>query len=343
MGLSLHRLALEHGHASRVDAPELPGMPEEIAPQIERGSQEARRWSWVRRARRRRQAYAPELVHAHLATPAMAGAAWLIAAGAPLVLTFQLLPDGHTFPRDYLLRLPSAFVLRRLARRRGAHFVAVSRNDRERLSARFPGAPLALAPNRSVPQWTAAEPSYALPYPEGVVRLLSVGRLVTQKGFDRMLAALASAAVRELPWHWLIVGEGPERGALERSIASLGLNDKVQLLGALDARGLFQQADMVLCPSRYEGAPLVPTEALQAQVPVLLSRIEPHLELAGALEPGILPAAESVWPSQLEPLLRAADARARLVEQQAALRCEDPAHALWSDYLGVYSRVLSHA
>lgn len=59
--------------------------------------------------------------------------------------------------------------------------------------------------------------------------IVSVGRLVEKKGYPVLLRALA---ITDFPWRLRIVGEGPERQALEALIEELGLGDRVVLSGA---------------------------------------------------------------------------------------------------------------
>ncbi|HGE6662738.1 TPA: glycosyltransferase, partial [Serratia marcescens] len=61
---------------------------------------------------------------------------------------------------------------------------------------------------------------------------LAVGRLCHQKGFDRLIAAWRQVAQQAPEWRLHIVGDGPDRAALQRQIADYGLDDRVQLLPA---------------------------------------------------------------------------------------------------------------
>lgn len=96
--------------------------------------------------------------------------------------------------------------------------------------------------------------------PGSGVRFVAVGRLTRQKGFDRLLAMMAAARTDS---HLAILGEGPERGALEAQRASLGLADRVSMPGFLaDAARHIAGADALLLPSLWEGLPNVALEAL---------------------------------------------------------------------------------
>ena len=98
----------------------------------------------------------------------------------------------------------------------------------------------------------------------------AIGRLVSLKGYDVLLRALA-----ELPGvAALLVGEGPERNALERLAKELGVSDRVALLGWQDdARRWLGAMDVFVAPSRVEGFGLGIVEAMLAEVPVVASGV----------------------------------------------------------------------
>ncbi|OQY86609.1 MAG: hypothetical protein B6D41_13185 [Chloroflexi bacterium UTCFX4] len=96
--------------------------------------------------------------------------------------------------------------------------------------------------------------------------LLSVGRLEQNKGFAVMLDALAR--IRSfLPskWLWLLVGEGPERAALQEKIRKYQFRDHVRLLGNVDdisLHNLYELATLFVHPTLFEGSSLVTLEAM---------------------------------------------------------------------------------
>lgn len=96
--------------------------------------------------------------------------------------------------------------------------------------------------------------------------LLSVGRLEQNKGFAVMLDALAR--IRSfLPskWLWLLVGEGPERAALQEKIRKYQFRDHVRLLGSVDditLHNLYELATLFVHPTLFEGSSLVTLEAM---------------------------------------------------------------------------------
>jgi glycogen synthase len=100
--------------------------------------------------------------------------------------------------------------------------------------------------------------------------LLSVGRIEENKGFQVLAAALAalrdhSGPVAEGRWRWVLVGDGPYRPALERTVAAAGLRDRVVLAGRLEDEDLhawYEAADLFVHPTLYEGSSLVTLEAM---------------------------------------------------------------------------------
>ena len=100
--------------------------------------------------------------------------------------------------------------------------------------------------------------------------LLSVGRLGPEKGFDLLLDALASV-VKDFPdWDLVILGEGPEREALEAKRVALGLAGRVFMPGRAGNVGAwYERADLYVMTSRYEGFPNTLLEAMAYGLPVV--------------------------------------------------------------------------
>jgi glycosyltransferase involved in cell wall biosynthesis len=101
-----------------------------------------------------------------------------------------------------------------------------------------------------------------------------VGRLVEQKGFDVLIRALPAVRARVPGARLVLVGEGPERDRLARLAREQGVGDAVVFAGFRpDAPRLMAALDVLVLPSRREGAPLVTLEAMARAVPVVASDI----------------------------------------------------------------------
>ncbi|TFV96559.1 glycosyltransferase family 4 protein [Oxalobacteraceae bacterium OM1] len=100
--------------------------------------------------------------------------------------------------------------------------------------------------------------------------LISMGRLVPQKQFDRLIDAFAEIAPRFDDWDVHIYGEGPDRDALQSRIGRLGLAERVRLKGATDTPwACMAAADAFAMTSKYEGFPNVLLEAMGVGLPCL--------------------------------------------------------------------------
>ncbi|WP_319500560.1 glycosyltransferase [uncultured Draconibacterium sp.] len=112
-------------------------------------------------------------------------------------------------------------------------------------------------------------------FPSGRINLLACGRLVPQKGFDLLLRAFAKINERKR-FFVTIIGDTQNNGyksELEGLIQSLGLNDLVNLAGyQSNVYHWYQQADIFVLSSRYEGFPNAVLEALCCGTPVLANR-----------------------------------------------------------------------
>jgi len=136
--------------------------------------------------------------------------------------------------------------------------------------------------------------------------LLTVGRLIRRKGVawfvDQVLPRLDPAVL------YLIVGEGPERGAITAAIARHGLQGRALLLGRAAGevvRKLYGGVDLFIqpnipVPGDVEGFGLVVLEASVSGTPVIASRLEGLSDAVTEQENGIL-----VTPGSLEEFCRA--------------------------------------
>lgn len=106
--------------------------------------------------------------------------------------------------------------------------------------------------------------------------ILSVGRLSYEKGHADLVraAALLAKAPAVPPFRVVIVGDGPERGALSAVADELGIADRVLMAGfQRDTRPYYALANLVSVPSHSEGSPNVVLEAMAAGLPIVACRV----------------------------------------------------------------------
>lgn len=105
----------------------------------------------------------------------------------------------------------------------------------------------------------------------GGIKIACIGRLVEQKGFDRLLIAcrrVIDDGMSDFTVH--IAGDGPKRAELEQTIHKLGLQETVYLYGyCSNPYSMLRQADAFVLSSRDEAFPLVVGESLIVGTPVV--------------------------------------------------------------------------
>ena len=110
------------------------------------------------------------------------------------------------------------------------------------------------------------------------LNLCSVGRICHQKGYDLLMGYLAEVKRVRRDFHFYLIGDGPDRAALEGQIRSLGLSDYVTLLGNQQNPFCYMdKMDGFVLTSRYEGQGIVIREAQALGLPLYISKnLEPY-------------------------------------------------------------------
>ncbi len=106
----------------------------------------------------------------------------------------------------------------------------------------------------------------------GLIRIVTAGRLVEQKRFDRFLNMIARLRSKSSqPFKALIYGQGPLRPRLERQARELGLSPgAVEFKGVVaDATEVYGNSDIFMLTSDWEGTPNVVLEAMSSGLPVV--------------------------------------------------------------------------
>ncbi|MFP4303501.1 MAG: glycosyltransferase family 4 protein [Rhodosalinus sp.] len=158
--------------------------------------------------------------------------------------------------------------------------------------------------------------------------LLFVGRLSAAKGVPVLLDAMAELAVSHPGARLALIGDGPDRAALQAHAVRAGLSDRVTFAGYRDERGVAEAlagADIFVLPSFAEGLPVVLMEALAARCAVVTTRIAGIPELVRDGETGLIvpPGEAGALAGALGRLLDDAPLRQRLAEAgRAAVEAE---------------------
>ncbi len=205
--------------------------------------------------------------------------------------------------------------------------------------------PNGIVPRGPGPGRQAARAALGLHPDQQVV--MTVGRLMVQKGQCYLVAAMPALAERFPHLAVVIVGGGYLADDLARQAAELGVAEFLHLPGhRTDARMLLDAADVFVLPSRQEGMPLAALEAMDAGLPLVATDVIGTAEVVAHGETGTLvppqdppSLAEALAELLADPDLRQRYARAghrRYVERFTAQRMAE-------DTLRVYEDVLARA
>ncbi len=122
-------------------------------------------------------------------------------------------------------------------------------------------------------------------------KILTIARLTPQKSIDTLIAALALLRARGGTAQLTIIGDGPERAALEKQAGDLNLQDSVIFLGALPQKELpphYATCAVFVLPSLREGMGLVLAEALLCGAPVIAANSGGVTDIVKDGETGLL-------------------------------------------------------
>jgi glycosyltransferase involved in cell wall biosynthesis len=201
----------------------------------------------------------------------------------------------------------------------------------------WPAAPVHVVPNGVDIDWFG--PPTERVRPADPLRVLCVGRLVRQKGFEFVIDAVSRA---DAPSVARIVGDGPLRTSLMAKAASLG--HRVEFSGWVDRPDLpahYQWADVLCLPSFEEGMPNVVLEAMAAGLPTIASDVYGMRDL---VEPGqtgfLVPPAE---PASIARALEHLASEPRLVRQMGERARAVAERYAWSAVAAEYRGLLGAA
>lgn len=260
----------------------------------------------------------PDVVHLHHTRPAFIGS--MVAStcgGIPSVLTVHRLMSDMDRPA-WWAHVLAGFQVEAIVANSAAtleSFPAVLRN-RARCEIIHNGVDLG-----RIQRARALTPS------EGArpVRVVSVGRLIREKGFEILLDAVREVLNRGCRLAVTIIGDGPERARLQQLAESLGLRGIVEFTGAIPRSAVYErlaEADIFVLCSRTEGFCNAVVEAMATGLPILVTPGGALSEVVG--DTGYLAQDHSVSAvaSGLQKLVRMEPGERREMGVAAALRAQ---------------------
>jgi glycosyltransferase involved in cell wall biosynthesis len=299
-----------------------------VSPPRERAYARSGAWAapaLARALRRLHREFPYELVHALNAVPP--GDAWRRARAlsrstrAPLVTSVHGADVLYAAPRA---RSGSTAVERTLRASRlvlaNSHGIAELARARGARATRVVHLGAELPP----PEW--------IPQRDGPPTLVTVARLVARKRHADVMRVLAVLAGRHPTLRYAIVGDGPEKTALEGLAARLSVSERVDFHGQLppeEAVALARRCTLFVMPSTEEAFGVAYVEAMAGGVPAIGCRGEPGPEEIAAAGDGLV----LVPPGDIERLSQRIDELLsephRLREARARARATVAAHFTW--------------
>ena len=114
-------------------------------------------------------------------------------------------------------------------------------------------------------------------------KLAAVGKIMPNKGFDRLARVLKRLRDDGLPVHLYALGAGPEQAAIEAYLKENGLEEAFSFLGyQTNPYKYVAKCDLFVCASLYEGFSTAATEALIVGTPVCTVEVSGMKEMLGA-------------------------------------------------------------
>ncbi len=222
----------------------------------------------------------PTIVHTHTAKAGTVGRLAAFMARVPIVIhTFH----GHTF--DGYFSKPVTFIFKMIERVLGlfsTRIIAISPKQQYDLTKKYRITSekkvrvirLGFELERFNDVAKKDEWRKELGIAENEHLLGIVGRLVPIKNIAMSIRVLKHLNEKEKRYHLSIVGDGPERGTLERLTEHLGIQDYVHFMGwKTQVNEIYGNIDALMLTSINEGTPVAIVEAMASGVPVIATNV----------------------------------------------------------------------
>lgn len=239
--------------------------------------------------------------------------------------------------------------LQKWAHRNATHVTAVSETVADTVAAMgVPRDRITTIPNGvDVERFAHARPALGEADNGAAPRIGSVGCLAARKDYGTLLEALAMLERRGHTFRVDLVGDGPDRDALESRARELGLADRVHFLGErTDVERLLPAMDVFVLSSREEGIPNALLEAMAAARPAVATAVGGTPEVIEDGESGWLVPAQtpSALADALEDVLQhPEEARRRGETAQHRVRTTMSIETMVRDHERYYERLAAEA
>jgi len=213
--------------------------------------------------------FRPDVIHGYLFGPNLFAVLAGRACGVPVVAVAKRNVDAFETPRQKRIQ--------RLAHRWATHVTAVSETVAATVEEfGVPRARITVIPNGvDFSRFDASTGDRALlGAANGEPVIGSVGCLAARKDYATLLDALARLRTAGKKFHATLVGDGPDRAALEARARALGVDDRLTFLGERpDVERLLPAMDVFVLSSREEGIPNSLLEAMAAGRPSVATAV----------------------------------------------------------------------
>lgn len=212
-----------------------------------------------------------DLIHAHDWLTYPAGIAAKAVSGRPLVIHVH----ATDFDRSGGSVNPGVFEIEKRGMEAADRIIAVSNLTRNTIIEKY-----GIEPSKVVTVYNAVEPSGNKEWPQlrkplndKVVTFL--GRITLQKGPEYFIEAAFKVLQKSAGVRFVMAGSGDMFPGVVKRAASLGITDRFHFTGFLkgqDVSRMFSVSDLYVMPSVSEPFGISPLEAMQSNVPVIISR-----------------------------------------------------------------------
>ena len=216
-----------------------------------------------------------DVVHSHMYAANLYGSLAARLAGVPVIITTE---HGENRWKGPYHRWLERQVISRLTDRRlcVSEEILRRRADQEGV----PREKLALVANGTVMPEIESEARTG-----SALTIGAVGRMVTQKDYPSLLAAMARLRDAGREFRLCMIGDGPELPGLRRLAADQGLEERVEFTGAINGvDAWYRKFDLFVMSSVQEGLPLALLEAMSYAIPCVATDVG---AISAALDDGV--------------------------------------------------------